>query len=76
MSQLDETVQNLVNAGVINIETYNQKVEQYKEESPTQALRKQNAALILDSMQQEEQIADMSGRQADLILQLTKEGVL
>ncbi|EEL88964.1 hypothetical protein bcere0029_10290 [Bacillus cereus AH1272] len=73
---MDETVQNLVNAGVINIETYNQKVEQYKEESPTQALRKQNAALILDSMQQEEQIADMSGRQADLILQLTKEGVL
>ena len=39
-------------------------------------LKKQNAALILDSVKKDKQIADMRKQQASLILSLTEKGVL
>ncbi|MEG9325607.1 hypothetical protein V4C29_23820 [Bacillus cereus] len=75
-SNIDEVVQYFANAGVINIENFNQKVDEYKKGSLVRELQAQNAALVLELMKKEEEMNLTSEQQALLILNLTVKGVL
>ncbi|HFK1435611.1 TPA: hypothetical protein ACGXNJ_005804 [Bacillus cereus] len=76
MRELDEQIQMLTDAGFINKEEFDRKVEMYKGESPSRQLAEQNAALMMMVAEKEITILEIQEQQATVLMVLAEKGVL
>ncbi|MCU5595093.1 hypothetical protein [Bacillus mobilis] len=76
MRGLEEQIRMLMDAGLINEEEFNRKVEQYKNESPARQLAEQNAALMMMVAEKEMTILEIQEQQATVLMVLAEKGVL
>lgn len=76
MRELDEQIQMLMDAGFINKEEFDKKVDLYKGESPSRQLAEQNAALMMMVAEKEITILEIHEQQATVLMVLAEKGVL
>ncbi|MFI8673467.1 hypothetical protein ACIGIJ_26985 [Bacillus paranthracis] len=76
MRELDEQIQMLMDAGFINKEEFDKKVDLYKGESHSRQLAEQNAALMMMVAEKEITILEIHEQQATVLMVLAEKGVL
>ncbi|HFK1513679.1 hypothetical protein LKL84_26875 [Bacillus paranthracis] len=76
LRELDEQIQMLMDAGFINKEEFDKKVDLYKDESPSRQLAEQNAALMMMVAEKEITILEIQEQQATVLMVLAEKGVL
>ncbi|MDM5429059.1 MULTISPECIES: hypothetical protein [Bacillus cereus group] len=76
MRNLDEQIQILSDAGIIDKEAFDKKVDEYKGDSPVLKLVKQNATLLMMVAEKDLTIRGVQEQQATLLMTLAEKGVL